>query len=275
MEFEGGILEGAVYGGLTPADFDGLMAWYRTSDISSSDIITSNYVGVWRDLSGNGRHLDTFFNKVNLITSIYYPRLYNTIHGYGINGTNVQMAMGCSTDTDFKKVLYNGSAVTLIVIYRQVSAYTSTNQNMFSTGSLHYDYSLYRMGMPTATFMANQVTKGVYGSSTTIWSAPLNSSTIPSVDGAAFCLIDTGYDSVNNHRYIYVNNETTPRSSGKFSAAPATLSDSYMIEVTTPPNGYLYEIILYDNTGKTATQILNEKDRLMSEYVKIKYPNIY
>ncbi|MFL9845451.1 hypothetical protein [Flavobacterium rhizosphaerae] len=273
MHIEGGLIEGFKYGGLSPLDFGGLAAWYKSTD--GVDLAFGNLVTQWNDLSGNNRHLDTIFNLVDLTTLAYSPRLYNTDNGLGIRFYDSRIVMGCSTDLEFKKMLYDGRPMTMIIVVKINSYLGAANINFISTGSQHFDYGSYRLSLPTPTFMSSGVRKGTYSSATTILSNSIGAANVPPLGNNVISVIDTGYTPANNHRFLYINDPSAAKTSGKFSESPPVLSDNYLIEIKAGEGNYLYEIIMYDNTGKSQAQILDEHTRLYNEYIAIRYPNLY
>lgn len=287
MNFEGGQLEGARYGGLTPLDYTGLAAWYRATD--GVTFMRGNGVSQWNDLSGNNRHLISALNGT-LQPSDVHGAVYNTISGLMIAGGDGNRRLYCLSDTTFQNMFYDGRKLTIIMIFRNNFLPLNQGYNFIQTtpvgGSRDVGgYFSFGCTSPNGN-QAHRVLKDnveVAGNDTGNGSLTAPKNYITSV-------IDYGYNasSPNLHRKVYIRENTTAtfvqtlKTERKFNQTPATSSPNGVFTVafgggstlSTSPNG-MYELIVYDQTGKSELQIIEEHDRLYQEYINPRYPNLF
>ena len=89
-------------------------------------------------------------------------------------------------------------------------------------------------------------------------------------------IIDIGYvaSASTQHRRAFLDGVENNRK--KFTSAPSTLDDmTGPFSLQAGSDNVLYEVIAYDNTGKSEQQILEEHNRLVTEYINPRYPNLY
>ncbi|MFL9844723.1 hypothetical protein [Flavobacterium rhizosphaerae] len=282
MHIEGGKIEGFKYGGLSPLDFSlngELAGWWRATD--GVQFLTGNYVDIWRDISGYGRDLVSYTNNSNSY-HVYMGRLENTQHGVAIGGGDGSARMLCPSDTAFKTMFYDGRPITIFIVFK-CNYITGGGFNFIGSTDnvITPDYGRFTIAAPTTFGIGMSTQKWTSGASTNI-----ADNRIPADDTAigaqVISLVDLGYNATSStlHRKSYLNNVL--KKEQKFSQAPGTGNDGNMFTVTFggrqgngTANNHIYEIIIYDNTGKSQAQILDEHARLYNEYINIRYPNLY
>jgi len=264
MYFQGGTLTGAKYGGLTPPDFTGLYAWYRATD--GITFGAGSYVKSWNDLSGNGNHFEARTTAGVPVNSS--GNLFNTSNGLGIKlaGTSGNPLV---TDGDLFKVLVDGRPNTVIVVMKANNLLSS--QNIIRSNP--------QTALNTVTLLL-QVVSGVprlvwqiRDNNNLIVNSQQNIPTLGANAGTVFSTINYGYNNgVTNPFQSYFNNELVL--SSPYTSTPSYVSGNAFAYLPSA-SIFMYEMIFIDNTGKTEARILDEHYRLHTEYINLRYPNLY
>ena len=267
MNLEGVKIEGARYGGLTPLDYGGLQAWYKATD--GVKLYTGNQVKSWDDLSGNNRHL-TAINRGTLAQVNSAGNLINTSNGLAYSNDNGTAGLSCITDYTFKKMLYDGRPMTCITVFKITTFVTSTGFRFLASSISTSGNGFFQHGAPTASYPIRTLNQGTIIANNDMVNA------FTGTGGHVVSVIDIGYvsSSSTQHRRAFLDGVENNRR--KFTSAPSTLDDSTSpFSLQASSNNALYEVILYDNTGKSEQQILDEHSRLITEYINPRYPNLY
>lgn len=267
MYGQGFTIQGAKYGGVSPADFTGLAGWWRATE--GITFANSSFINKWNDISGNNRHLQATVNATGLAQTSY-GRLENTANGLGVTDGNSSGCLACLTDTAFRKMFYDGRPITVLLVFKINAIQSSTGYALISTG-LTSANGLFTINAPTATLPIRTLN---VGGSTIANNDFLNVFTVPG--GHIVSVIDFGYDAALSftHRKAYL--DTVLKTQVKFSATPSAVVDSSFFKVQPGSTGNtIYEIIIYDNTGKSQTQITAEHSSLYTDYLLKRYPNLF
>jgi hypothetical protein len=266
--YQGVELQGVSNGGITPKSFGGLQAWYRSTDDITFGVGTG--VSGWKDLSIYGRHL-TAINRSTLAPVAAAGNIFNTPNGLAYSNDNGVFGLACLSDYTFKKMLYDGRPMTVIVVFYIRTFMTNTGFRFVSSGILPNGAAGYlQHGAPTA----NYAIRTLNGSTTIATNDIVNAFT--GTGGHVTSLIDIGYDAASSllHRRAYL--EGVEKNKVKFTSAPSLVDDlSAPFSIQSGPQNAIYEIILYDQTGKTEAQILAEHSQLITDYINLRYPNLY
>ena len=267
-------MEGAIYGSVSPADYVGLAGWWRATD--GITFSTGNRVSQWNDISGNNRHFTAMNSSYAPITT--YGNLVQTANGLGILGGDGNGLLGVLNDYAFKAMLYDGRKMGITIIYR-LSALNGAGFNFLRTSGNDYvaaNAGYFNIGVPANTAQTSRTVNGA----TTISNSDIVNAYPSAVfpQSHIFSVIDYGYDSAsaNLHRKSVLDNVV--RTERKFSSAPTSVFTNTPIGVqfggsTNPAT--VYEIILFDHTGKTISQIDFEYQTLYTNYILPRYPNLF
>jgi len=270
MEAKGCTLTGLRYGGLSPVDVPGLKFWLKASN-GATIFGSSGAVSFWKDLSGNENHL----TPINLSTGnpgLRAGRLIQTVNGVGyVNGLTTTDLVCVNPSAD--NFLYNGSPSTLFLVFRtpadltlnspvMLRGYPLTNRSAIATNFFRAD------GSSNLIQVIKYNTAGAI-SDARITSAFTNGTVLPN-QNVIYCVQDYGYSSgiVNPIKLLYNN---VLKGQGAYSGVPdnETVANSLRVTQTIFP---LYEVIAYDNTGKTQAQIDIEYNMIVTEYITKTYP---
>ncbi|KGO91757.1 hypothetical protein [Flavobacterium subsaxonicum] len=259
MYVQGATAEGIRYGAVSPKDYTGLIGWWKASE--GVEFSQGSSISKWKDLSGNENHLVPENGQSSA------GRLINTVNGVAITRLGAGNYLVC-TNVDMHKTLLDGSPNTVIIIMR-------TN-NLTSSVTLIRAWP--QIGLNTIIWGINQpdaipnILSRAYDNTglkaNILSSAPY---ILPS-QGAVYMNVNYGYGSavVNPYQFFFNN---TFKNSAAYSGMPIYVSSNPFSFL---PNAaiYMYEIIIYNNTGKTVSQIDYEKDTLYNDYILKQYPNL-
>jgi hypothetical protein len=268
MNLQGATLQGGKYGALSPKDYSGLAAWWRATD--GVEFYNGNYVHKWKDLSGNGRDFIAYNPNTSTIAE-NAGTLGNTVNGVGIlcSTTNIYV---CLEDTTFKKILYEGSPITLIIIYRIIIYQSNTGFPFLFAGQNISSAGRFVVGSPNN---GQQIIR-TYNSGSNSIADNITGVFFSEPGGHILSVLDYGYnsDSPLLHRRSYIDGNL--KSEKKFTSPPSALTDTTPLTLQGGASANaIYEIILYDNTGKTKAQIDYEHNKLYNEYILKRYPNLF
>jgi len=271
MYLKGGSIQGAIYGGVSPRNYSGLKLWNRATD--GVTLNNGNYVFNWKDISGSVTDGSRDWKPYDRVSQSY-------ISGYGgiIGNSNNGLWIAGTTspvfaihDSSFKRILFDGTPITLIIIFRINSIQTNSGFPFFNTG----------LSTPTTgNFTISAPTNNSHGFTTRLNSNSGIEGTqllgvYNGVKSYALAIKDYGYNAALPllHRKYYVNNIL--QAEKKFIAAPngATDYSPMILGCGAVANG-IHEIIMYDNTGKDQQQIDFEYETLYTNYILKRYPNL-
>jgi hypothetical protein len=257
MIFKGGSIKGARYGQTNPKDYLGLEGWWKATD--GINIYRGNNVASWADQSGKGRTL-VATNNLNVLQNSS-GLLANTSWGLALSNFIGSSRLSAIGKGAWHKFLIDGSPYTIIAVCRSASAsLASLNIGNNNAGSLG----------GTASISINSQANS---------NLPIRITNHTSLD--YFGYLTANQNSVYNLTGYGYNNGVTPdakfsinailRTSGNYTSSPITLTHSDVLSITTA--GFVYEVIIYNHTGKTQTQIDFEMSNLYNNYIKMRYKN--
>lgn len=273
MYINGATLQGAAYGGLSPLDFSGLEGWWRTD--AGVQLQSGASISRWNDLSGNDRTLVGVYTN-NEDSTRNFGIVRNTPYGLGMGGGDGNGCLAVTSDKEFQRILFNGSKMSVFIVYRVNLLSSNTGFRFIGTGSQsqsQMEGGYLSIICPTG----NQAVRSFSFSSTIanndisgLYQSPAN---------YILTLEDLGYvpETPLLHRRMFINNEL--RNQVKFSGAPSNNIPSQSLRVQyggisgNTPYNFLYEILIYNHTGKSSEQIKTERERLYNEYLLPRYPN--
>jgi len=265
MYFQGGTIQGVTYGGVSPLDYSGLVGWYKASQ--GVDLINGSSITRWKDLSGNNNHLVPKNLTGGTVTQI--GSLVNTVNGLGI--TRILSAGGLTCENpDMHKPLIDGSPTTVILVLR-TNNMTSSNTLLQALPQSSANTWLFGFNQPVS---ANppQILNRVYDNAGLKVNMLSTAAYVQPSQGAVHSTINYGYNNgvINPFTYLF-NNEV--KATAAYSGPPVSVTGNPLAFY---PNAliYLYEIIIYNNTGKLKAQIDLEHTTLNVDYIKQQYPNL-
>jgi hypothetical protein len=247
MEFQGGTIEGYNYGALSPLDFTGLHRWHKSTN--GIEFAGGSNIARWKDLSGNGLHLNAYnVNSANVNPRASYGRLIQTPYGLAVQGSASDIWLASLDDHKFQ---YDGSAFSVILVYRNIT-----------TGSVSL----------TVTRGYNRFTYAPSGNNIAIRIEAMPSLDVP-LNAAATSYISIvqnyGYQSQTPNATVEVNGVMSNQKD--YNAVPSNNPSADYWSIRNASNSFLYEIIIYNQTGKTRDQQQAEISRLYSDYLTPNY----
>jgi hypothetical protein len=261
MVFKGGSIKGARYGQTNPKDYTGLVAWWHLREGLSyyrGDLASS-----LADLSGIGA--GKMLTPPSGVTNI--GRVANTPYGLGLYATSGGNSIGLTGPNGAFGFLSDGSPFTHIAIMKNV-----TNSSGISIGSNNAG-NISSLGLgwqPPSSFR----TLRLYNAAGTNIISNGNM-TMP----AGNCVEATvcyGYNNgVTPPMVSYHNGSVLQTHTYNSAPSPAPVNSRFQLNIVANPNqlSYLYEMIIYNNTGKAKAQIDFEMNALYNNYIKVKYKN--
>jgi len=260
MYLQGTIAEGMRYGAVSPKDYTGLIGWWKASE--GVEFSQGSSISKWKDLSGNENHMVPESNQNTA------GRLIGTNNGVAITRLGAGNYLVC-TNIDMHKILLDGSPNTVIIIMSSNNVTSSQNilRSFPQSGINFYLFAINQTSeVPNILFRSYDNT-GLKASILT--AAPYIS---PS-QGAIYMNVNYGYGSavVNPYQFLFNN---VLKASTAYTSAPVYVSGNPFSFL---PNAaiYMYEIIIYNNTGKSVAQIDHEKNTLYNDYILKQYPNLF
>jgi hypothetical protein len=257
MEFQGGSIEGGGYGDLSPKDYPGLQAWYRATD--GVEFSRGTVVRRWKDISGNDRHL---LNASNAGAELAGSsgNIINTAYGLAYTQVNQTSGMSPVNSGTWHNFLYNGSPYTILIVMRSVVSNSNfifnTTTNLGGAGTIG----------STSTFSTGNMSL-----------RPNNHSSLDNFGNIAvnknyvYNLTSYGYNNGITPATVFsINN--SPKISGNFTSSPVGVTARgtlYLSCINVP----IYEVIIYNQTGKSQTLINFELNNLFEIYIKNRYKN--
>lgn len=266
MNFKGGSLRGAKYGSLSPLDYAGLKFWCRGTD--GVVYLRGNTIRQWNDLSGNGNFLG---GQSYVANTVYGP----VIKAGASGGTSLQML----NTVPLLNFLGNGSPFTAMF----VSAAGTT----LSTLNSQATYGQFSAGYPVAGNSTLQISRAANGGNQASNFLILNAGTGPSTGFLAPAttvarpanLYDiTHYGTAGTpYKMVSKANTNLMRRWSVYSTPPDPNQQMNNLFLSLPQGTFntFHEIIIYDHTGKSQTQIDFEMANISELYIRKRYLGIY
>jgi len=262
MFLQGGSIQGARYGGVSPLDFNGLKFWFRASD--GVDLLRGNIIKRWKDISGNGNHLVPASGKS------YGLRYYNSAFGRyvsGIAGGSTE-PLNC-INNGVQKLLTDGSPYSVILIINT----GPVNSSGGLTGQPANMFPIYAIAI-SSNAGTRSVTRLIQNTITEI-GVNANGSLNYFSDNQNLLVADVGYGYLTSGRDLTTWINSVPAASTDWINPPSLLAPPNKFAITGDTGVKFYEIIIYNHTGKDRPQINDELNKLTTEYINKRYPNFY
>ena len=266
MYLQGTIAEGMRYGAVSPKDYTGLIGWWKASE--GVEFSQGSSISKWKDLSGNENHMVPQTSTGG--TTDAAGSLVNTSNGLGI--TRILSARTLvDVNNNIHPYLCDGGAFTIVFVLR-TNNLASTANILRPTPQSNKNgiiFSIYQPNGATVPQINNMVYDNTGLKASILTAAPYIS---PS-QGAIYMNVNYGYGSavVNPYQFLFNN---VLKASTAYTSAPVYVSGNPFSFL---PNAaiYMYEIIIYNNTGKSVAQIDHEKNTLYNDYILKQYPNLF
>lgn len=259
MQFRGGTIQAGRYGQTNPKDYAGLIGWWHTRE--GLTYYRGDQVYSLSDLSGSGT--GKALMPPSGITNI--GRIANTPYGLGLCSTSGGQAVSRTASNAFN-FLADGSPFTFILIYKNVN-----NSDSISISSSGGNVSSLGMNWSPATTFSGTRFYNASGSSIIT-----NGNFTEPTGNSVASMVSYGYNRGISPPMVRSHNGVV-LTSHNFNSAPTTPASSSYFQlsiIANPTNiAYFYEMIIYNNTGKSKTQIDFEMSSLYSNYIKVKYKN--
>lgn len=260
MQFKGGKIQAARYGQTNPKDYAGLVGWWHLREGLS--YFRGDLAASIADQSGNG----TGKNLSAQTGSSSMGRVGNTPYGLGLYATSGGNSIGVTAANGAFGFLSDGSPFTFITILKNVANASgiSIASNQFASPSLGLGWQ------PPSSFRTLR-----YSNAAGTNIASNGNLSVPA-GNCVEVLVNYGYNNgVNPPMVSYHNGSVLASHVFNSAPAPAPAASRFALNIVANPNAisYLYEMIVYNNTGKTKAQIDFEMSSLYNNYIKVKYKN--
>jgi len=265
MYLQGGTIEGVTYGGVSPLDYSGLIGWYKASQ--GVDLVNGSSITRWKDLSGNNNHLVPKSTSGATVSQI--GSLVNTVNGLGVTRILSGGALTCE-NVNMHKPLVDGSPTTVILILR-TNNLTSSIPVIQAIPQANTNIWIFSFNQPVST-NPPQIVNRLYDNAGLKVNMLTTAAYVQPSQGAVYSTINYGYNNgvVNPFTFLF-NNEV--KATAAYSAAPVYVAGNPIAYLPSPLT-YMYEMIIYNNTGKSKSQIDLEHTNLNVDYIKQQYPNL-
>jgi len=270
MYLKGATLEGAKYGGITPLDFDGLKLWMKSS--VGVTFSRGNAVASWQDISPN--HINFTPVGATGIPQTSAGLLVQSSYGLGYTSPGTGSNLLRADNIPHFNFLLDGSPHTMMVVFQ---AATTFQASFFGSIPLNPPTgSVATLGIGTS--VTSRHIQAVSGTSVNLYTLDVATANTPVISGSSYVYEEVNYGFGSGQNPIVFNafNQVAATSRAAYTNPP-TAGAGYTNPfcISQPGGKNIYEIIMYDHTGKTKAQIDLERQRLVDEYVKQNYPNIY
>lgn len=267
MNIQGLSLQGAGYGGLSPKDITGLKIWLKAS--SGVEFQLGNAVNKWNDLSGNENH----FLPLNGSGSIapYAGVLINTQAGLALSGLSGSGAYLTCLNLQAHNFLLDGSPYSLMLIQRvrNLEGSTTIIRNIPQQNANSLLYQLY---LPNGATVPQTVFQFRDSSANTRINVQIDTPELVSNTNNIVNFTNYGYGSQAEPFHFLFNNEIKAT---RAYVAPPIYTPANALSYQPNVRNAIYEIIIYDHTGKTPLQIDQEMQNLYDNYILKQYPLLW
>lgn len=259
MYLNGGSLQGFVYGDLSPLDYTGLAAWYRATD--GVELLRGSTISRWRDISGNGRHLTRMDNQGGAATGTVNMIVKSTSYGLAVGQVNATTGLGNLSSDPWHKFIMDGTPFTILVISRTGSNVGSA-PNTTVAGAILNGAGTFTIGAQSNSNMPvrwnNHASIDYFGY-------------LAANQNNVYALNCYGYNNGYNPDMKFFINGTV-RTSGNYTSSPVGVIPRGYLWLN-PNLSNLYEVIIYNQAGKSQLQIEFEVGNLLEIYIKKRYKN--